>query len=309
MIEARELTRHFGDNVAADSVSFAIGQGEIVGLLGHNGAGKTTVMRLLTGFLEPSSGSAEIDGQDVTERAAEVRRKVGYLPETVPLYTDMSVVDYLEFAATVRGVSPSERPAAVRRAVDATGLHEHALARIDTLSRGFKQRVGVAQAILHAPRFLILDEPTSGLDPAQTQEMRDLIRRLAESATVILSTHIMQEVDAVCDRVMILRAGRLALDEKLSDLQQGQRLYVGTDASGQVLAEALGEHIDIEAADGGWFLSSDRPLDDQQSADVATRLVRAGIGFHAMQPEQRDLETVFRRVSAIRPGEGHDEDV
>ena len=309
MIEARELTRRFGDNVAADSVSFAIGQGEIVGLLGHNGAGKTTIMKLLTGFLEPSSGSAEIDGQDVTEHAAEVRRKVGYLPETVPLYTDMGVVDYLEFAATVRGVPASGRSAAVRRAVAATGLREHALARIDTLSRGFRQRVGVAQAILHAPRFLILDEPTSGLDPAQTQEMRDLIRRLAESATVILSTHIMQEVDAVCDRVMILRAGRLALDEKLSDLQQGQRLYVGTDASGQVLAEALGEHLDIEAADGGWFLSSGGPLDDQQSAEVATRLVSAGIAFHALQPEKRDLETVFRRVSAIRPGEGHDEDV
>ena len=174
------------------------------------------------------------------------------------------------------------------------------------MSRGFKQRVGVAQAILHAPRFLILDEPTSGLDPAQTQEMRELIRRLAESATVILSTHIMQEVDAVCDRVMILRAGRLALDEKLADLQQGQRLYVGTDASKQALTEAVGEHIDvIDATDEGWFLSFDRPPDDGVSAEIATRLVRAGIAFHVLQPEKRDLETVFRRVSAIGPGEGN----
>ena len=306
MIEARELTRRFGDNVAAYSVSFTIGPGEIVGLLGHNGAGKTTIMKLLTGFLEPSSGSAEIDGQDVTEHAAEVQRKVGYLPETVPLYSDMSVVDYLEFAATVRGVPPLERISAVRRAVDATGLHEHALAVIDTLSRGFKQRVGVAQAILHAPRFLILDEPTSGLDPAQTQEMRDLIRRLAESATVILSTHIMQEVDAVCDRVMILRAGELALDEKLVDLQRSQRLYVGTDASEQAVAEAVGEHIEIMAADGGWFLSFDRPLDDQLASEIATGLVRNGIAFHAMQPEKRDLETVFRRVSGIGAGTGND---
>ena len=298
MIEARELTRRFGDNVAADSVSFSIGQGEIVGLLGHNGAGKTTIMKLLTGFLEPSSGSAEIDGQDVTEHAAEVRRKVGYLPETVPLYSDMTVLDYLEFAATVRGVAPLERVSAVRRAVDATGLREHAPAVIDTLSRGFKQRVGVAQAILHAPRFLILDEPTSGLDPAQTQEMRDLIRRLAESATVILSTHIMQEVDAVCDRVMILRAGELALDEKLVDLQRGQRLYVGTDASEQAVTEAVGERVEIDAVDGGWFLGFDRPLDDELSAEIATRLVRTGLALHALQPEKRDLETVFRRVSA-----------
>ena len=304
VIEARELTRRFGETLAADSVSFTIGQGEIVGLLGHNGAGKTTIMKLLTGFLEPSSGSAEIDGQDVIEHAAEVRRKVGYLPETVPLYTDMSVFDYLEFAATVRGVPASGRSTAVRRAVDATGLYEYALARIDTLSRGFKQRVGVAQAILHAPRFLILDEPTSGLDPAQTQEMRDLIRQLAESATVILSTHIMQEVDAVCDRVMILRAGSLALDEKLADLQQGQRLYVGTDATGPTVAGAVGEHVEITATDGGWFLSFDRPLDDRLAAEIATRLVRTGIEFHVLQPEKRDLETVFRNVSAIGPGAG-----
>ena len=297
MIEARELTRRFGENVAADSVSFTIGQGEIVGLLGHNGAGKTTVMKLLTGFLEPSSGSAEIDGQDVTEHAAEVQRKVGYLPETVPLYSEMTVVDYLEFAATVRGVPASERSSAVSRVVEATGLNQHALAVIDTLSRGFKQRVGVAQAILHAPRFLILDEPTSGLDPAQTQEMRDLIRRLAESATVILSTHIMQEVDAVCDRVMILRAGELALDEKLADLQRSERLYVGTDADREALAEAVGERVDLDAADGGWFLAFDRTPGDDLSAEVAARLVGSGIAFHALQREKRDLETVFRRVS------------
>ncbi len=297
MIEARELTRRFGENVAANSVSFAIGQGEIVGLLGHNGAGKTTVMKLLAGFLEPSSGSAEIDGQDVTEHATEVQRKVGYLPETVPLYSEMTVVDYLEFAATVRCVPASERPSAVGRVVEATGLKEYALAVIDTLSRGFKQRVGVAQAILHAPRFLILDEPTSGLDPAQTQEMRDLIRRLAESATVILSTHIMQEVDAVCDRVMILRAGELALDEKLADLQRSERLYVGTDAEREALAEAVGEGVDLDAADGGWFLTFDRPPGDGLSAEVAASLVRSGIAFHALQREKRDLETVFRRVS------------
>ena len=306
MIEARELTRRFGENVAADAVSFTIGQGEIVGLLGHNGAGKTTIMKLLTGFLEPSSGAAEIDGRDVTEHAAEVRRKVGYLPETVPLYSDMTVVDYLEFAATVRGVPAAERPSAVRRAVQATGLSERALDVIDTLSRGFKQRVGVAQAILHAPRFLILDEPTSGLDPAQTQEMRDLIRRLAESATVMLSTHIMQEVDAVCDRVMILRAGQLALDEKLADLQRSERLYIGTDASRDALAAAAGEGVAVDAADDGWFLTFDRPLDDDLAAKTATRLVAAEVAFHALQPEKRDLETVFRGVGAERPRGGKD---
>ncbi len=299
MIEAQELTRRFGDNVAVDAVSFRIGHGEIVGLLGHNGAGKTTVMKILTGYLEPSAGSASIDGQDVTEHASEVQRKIGYLPESVPLYLDMEVLDYLEFAATMRGVPAGERPAAIRRAVEATGLADRALDAIGELSRGYRQRVGVAQAIVHEPRFLILDEPTSGLDPAQTEGMRNLIRELARDATVILSTHIMQEVDAVCDRVMILRAGRLALDSTLADLQRSQRLLIGTHASRDSVQAAVGDraHVVGGTYDRAAFLSFDEPLTEATSADVAKRLVEGGVAFHALHPEQRDLESVFRAVS------------
>lgn len=305
MIEAENLSRRFGDNVAVDAVRFQIGHGEIVGLLGHNGAGKTTVMKILTGYLEPSEGMASIDGQDVTEHASEVQRKIGYLPESVPLYLDMEVLDYLDFAATVRGVPAADRPAAIRRAVEATGLGDRALDVIGTLSRGYRQRVGVAQAIVHEPRFLILDEPTSGLDPAQTEGMRNLIRELAEAATVILSTHIMQEVDAVCDRVMILRAGRLALDSNLADLQRGQRLHLGTAASREAVQAAVGDLARVEGddADQAAFLSFEAPLDEAASADVAKRLVEGGIAFHALHPEQRDLESVFREVSA--GGDGH----
>ena len=299
MIEAQELTRRFGDNVAVDAVSFRIGHGEIVGLLGHNGAGKTTVMKILTGYLEPSAGSASIDGQDVTEHSSEVQRKVGYLPESVPLYLDMEVLDYLEFAATVRGVPEPERPAAIRRAVEATGLGDRALDAIGELSRGYRQRVGVAQAIVHRPRFLILDEPTSGLDPAQTEGMRNLIRELARDATVILSTHIMQEVDAVCDRVMILRAGRLALDSTLADLQRSQRLLIGTHASHDAVQAAVGDraHVVGGTYDRAAFLSFDEPLTDATAAEVARLLVEGGVAFHALHPEQRDLESVFRAVS------------
>ena len=300
MIEAENLTRRFGDNVAVDAVSFEIGHGEIVGLLGHNGAGKTTVMKILTGYLEPSDGSACIDGQDVTEHPAEVQHKIGYLPESVPLYLDMEILDYLEFAATVRGVPEAERPGAIRRAVEATGLADRALDVIGTLSRGYRQRVGVAQAIVHGPRILILDEPTSGLDPGQTEGMRSLIRRLAENATVILSTHIMQEVDAVCDRVMILRAGRLALDTSLADLQQSQRLTIGTTASRDAVQAAVGDRARVAGGtfDRAAFLSFDEPLTDAMSAEVARCLVEGGVPFHTLHREQRDLEAVFREVSS-----------
>ncbi len=215
MIEVESLTRHYGGTRAVQDVSFAIGDNEIVGLLGHNGAGKTTIMRMLSGYLEPTSGSVKVDGTDIAAEPAAVQRQLGYLPENTPVYPDMVVVDYLEYAATLKGIESGRRMATVREAILATDLRDRALDRISTLSRGLRQRVGVAQAILDKPRLLILDEPTNGLDPGQTEDMRELIRRLARAATVILSTHIMQEVDAVCDRVLVLREGRLAMDQRL----------------------------------------------------------------------------------------------
>ena len=230
MIKAEQLTRRYGDFLAVDRVDFTIDQGEIVGLLGHNGAGKTTIMKMLTGYLEPSSGRVLVDGVDVAEQPKVVQRSLGYLSESLPLYPEMTVVDYLEYAAELRGVAPNDQATAVREAIEATELEVKAFDAIHTLSRGYRQRVGVAQAILHKPRFLVLDEPTNGLDPSQTQHMRELIRRLAANATIVLSTHIMQEVNAVCDRAMILRNGRLVLDESLAELKRSERLLVGTDA-------------------------------------------------------------------------------
>ena len=200
MIEVKNLVRKYGEFAAVDDVSFEIANGEVVGLLGHNGAGKTTIMKMLTGFLEPSFGSVKIDGLDVQSSPTKLQSEMGYLPESLPIYPELTVVAYLEYAARLRDVDPR---VCVRKAIESTGLDEKALDLVSTLSRGYKQRVGVAQAILHEPKFLVLDEPTNGLDPNQIQQMRDLIRSLSEVATVILSTHIMQEVSAVCDLSLI----------------------------------------------------------------------------------------------------------
>ena len=296
MIEAKNLVRRYGEFKAVDDVSFSIEPGEVVGLLGHNGAGKTTIMKMLTGFLEPSAGQTLVDGIDVFAAPDLVQAKMGYLPESSPLYPELTVVEYLSYAAELRGLQPAH---CVPRAIEATQLESRAMDRIDTLSRGYKQRVGVAQAILHSPKFIILDEPSNGLDPTQTQHMRELIRRLAENATVILSTHIMQEVKAVCDRVLILRAGQLALDERLQDLQQASAVYLKTDAQFNI-KEALGgvaiaAEILPEAA-GHWRIELEGDLDAGVSA-LANTLVQAGVPIYSLVPAAQDLESIFKQVN------------
>ena len=295
MINAEGLTRRYGDMLAVDAVDFSIGGGEIVGLLGHNGAGKTTIMKMLTGYLEPSAGRVRVDGVDVAQAPETVQRRLGYLPENCPLYPEMSVVDYLDYMAGLRGVK--DRPRALREVLAATDLAHRAFDSIGTLSRGFQQRVGVAQAIVHEPQVLILDEPANGLDPSQTQHMRELIRRMAKQATVILSTHIMQEVEAVCDRVMILRAGQLAVDERLAALRESSRVALETNAGLDAVKAALNGSARVARRAGGFAIDFDDGLDDARIAHLAKRLVAAGIAIHGLTAEKRDLETVFRDVS------------
>ena len=291
MIEADRLTRRYGDFVAVDEVSFSIGPGEIVGLLGPNGAGKTTIMKMLTGYLEPSGGRALVDGVELEQDPRTVQAQLGYLPENLPLYPELSVMDYLAHAAELRHIEDVR--GAVVAAIEATDLGEKALDPISTLSRGFRQRVGVAQAILHKPRFLILDEPTNGLDPGQTQHMRQLVRDLAQSATVILSTHIMQEVNAICDRALILRNGALVLDERLKDLQQSNALRLRTAAAAPVASLVKGAS---SLGEGAWLLQVDGDLD--AAADQAAKaLLGADAPIYELAPQQRDLETLFREVS------------
>jgi ABC-2 type transport system ATP-binding protein len=296
MIEAQRLTRRYGNFLAVSDVSFAIEQGEIVGLLGHNGAGKTTIMKMLTGYLEPSAGGVRVDGVTVEADPLKVQASLGYLPESLPLYPELSVVDYLEYAARLRGVDVEK---AVRNAIAATELESKALDPISTLSRGFKQRVGVAQAILHEPKFLILDEPTNGLDPSQTQHMRQLIQQLAENATVILSTHIMQEVDAICGRAIILRGGELVLDERLADLQQSNTFVVRTGAAPEIrgLLANLPCATDVRSHDeAGWLVDVDGDLDAAAEA-MSAAVIAAGHPLYELKLRKRDLETVFREVN------------
>jgi ABC-2 type transport system ATP-binding protein len=218
MIDVTELKKSYGPVEALRGVSFQIAEGEIVGLLGPNGAGKTTIMKILTGYLQPDEGSVHIGGLDVLTQTQQVQAQLGYLPENAPLYPELSVQDYLWMMAELRQVPADQRLARLSETVYATGLQEHLARPIGTLSKGFRQRVGLAQAILHKPKLLILDEPTLGLDPTQIVEIRRLIRRLAEHSTILFSTHILSEVEALCDRVIILMNGQVKTDARLSEL-------------------------------------------------------------------------------------------
>jgi ABC-2 type transport system ATP-binding protein len=245
VIETRELTRRFGRFLAVDGVTTSVGDRGLVGFLGPNGAGKTTTMRMLTGFLPATSGEAVVAGFDVFEDPLEVKARVGYLPEHPPLYGELTVGEYLRFVAEIRGVARSERLRRVGDVLAQVGLTGWEGRRLATLSKGYRQRVGLAQAIVHDPRLLILDEPTAGLDPAQVVSVRRLIRALAEERTVVLSTHVLAEVEALCDRVLLLNRGRLVGDGTVEELAErvGEGPWVelvvdepGEDLSGEVAA-------------------------------------------------------------------------
>lgn len=306
MIDVKSLTRHYGKFTAVNNVSFHIGSNEIVGLLGHNGAGKTTIMKMLSGYLEPSDGEVRIAGINMATDARAVQQQLGYLPESPPIYPEMMVADYLEYVATLKGIVARERIAAVRDALIATDLNSQAVAKIRTLSRGLKQRVGVAQAILGKPQLLILDEPTNGLDPEQTQNMRALIKRLANSATIILSTHIMQEVDALCDRVLMLRSGHLILDERQEELRDSRSLLLKTNAGVPSLDIYLNRLPQVAqltcsastAEYGEYTLVLHENSDlDTAANNIAQCVVKAGGKLYTLQPLVCDLDTIFKEAN------------
>ena len=220
MIDVADLSKSYGPIEALRGVTFSIAAGEIVGLLGPNGAGKTTAIKILTGYLQPDRGAAQVDGLDVLTHTREVQARIGYLPENAPLYPELSVQAYLMMMAELRRIPATERVARISEAVRAAGLTDILARPIGQLSKGFRQRVGLAQAILHRPKLLILDEPTIGLDPTQIVEVRGLIRRLAEHSTILFSTHILSEVEALCDRAIILMNGQVRSDARLSELEK-----------------------------------------------------------------------------------------
>jgi len=218
MIEVHNLTKAYGPIQALDDVSFRVEEGEIVGLLGPNGAGKTTIIKILTGYLQPDEGSVQIDNLDILSQTQAAQARIGYLPENAPLYPELSIQAYLKMMADLRQIPANEQRERLSDAIYATGLNERLTQPIGQLSKGFRQRVGLAQAILHRPRLLILDEPSVGLDPTQIVEIRNLIRRLAKFSTVLFSTHILPEVEALCDRVIILMNGQVRADARLAEL-------------------------------------------------------------------------------------------
>ncbi|PID72417.1 MAG: multidrug ABC transporter ATP-binding protein [Desulfobulbus propionicus] len=300
MIQINGLSRHYGEFKAVNDVSFEIKQKEVVGLLGHNGAGKTTIMKMLTGYLEPTSGSITVGEMKVGEKTAAIQKRIGYLPENCPLWPEMTVIDYLEYQATLHGISASAQLQSVARAIGRTGLTEKADQLIGTLSRGYRQRVGVAQAILHDPDIIILDEPTNGLDPVQITQMRKLIRELAENATIILSTHILQEVQAVCDRVLIMHAGQIAVDSQLKELQTGQHLTVTVNTPGAAsylnTIEGITKPVGEPVEEGGHYLYTVQAANDLAPA-IARAVVEAGDQLYGLQQEMHTLETVFAQVN------------
>ena len=314
MLQVNQLTRCYGSFKAVDNVSFSIDKGEIVGLLGHNGAGKTTIMKMVSGFLEPNQGDVIVDGIALADEPKKVQLGLGYLPENLPVYPEMSVADYLDYAADLKGLQGADKQNEIKRAINETDISAKLLASISTLSRGYKQRVGVAQAILGRPKLLILDEPTNGLDPEQTQHMRQLIRDIAKNATVILSTHIMQEVDALCSRVLMLKSGQLAVDSTLNELRQSQHLILSTSMStdqvksltaikdiGSISSIVDSKQTGIDSKETGDFqyriqLQQNTPI-KELSAQLAKAVIESGHSLYQLQAEQRDLETLFREVN------------
>jgi len=306
MLTVRNLSKNYGIIQAVDSVSFTVQKGEIVGLLGRNGAGKTTIMKMISGYLEPDQGQILMNHYDLASMRKSAQRFIGYLPENLPLYPEMIVVDYLDYAAELKGLTDNKFQE-LKRVIEATEIGDKLMAPIATLSRGYKQRVGVAQAILGAPKLLILDEPTNGLDPTQTDHMRSLIRTIAEQATVILSTHIMQEVDALCDRALIIRAGELVLDARLDELRKSELLQLTTslpEAKMTALCTQLPQIKSVQLQNQNALLAIfdyQLPFDGEDHLALQAKLARlvidAGASLFSLTLATKDLGTVFRDIN------------
>jgi ABC-2 type transport system ATP-binding protein len=296
-IEVNQLTKIYGNQKAIDSISFSVNEGEILGFLGPNGAGKSTMMKIATGFIPPSEGEVRIAGFDVVNESHDVRKNIGYLPEHNPLYLDMYVHEYLGFIAALHGLKGKNKLDQIKRMVDLCGLTIEQNKKIGSLSKGYRQRVGLAQALIHDPKVLILDEPTTGLDPNQLAEIRALIKKISKDKTVILSTHIMQEVKALCSRVIIINLGKVVADdtvEHLSKISDGQILNV--EFQKQVESEALNELEGIEILNGdglNFKLKSDKDIREALFKFAADK----GWIILSMQAEEADLETVFYQLT------------
>jgi len=307
VIEVQHLTKRYGPVTAVDDISFSVERGEILGFLGPNGAGKTTTMRVLTGYMPPTDGKAIVAGYDVFEQPIEAKRRTGYLPETPPLYPDMSVRDYLSFVARIKGVPRSERKARIDEMLHKTHIADMANRLCGKLSKGYRQRVGLAQALMHNPDVLILDEPTAGLDPKQIIETRQLIKGLAGDHTIILSTHILPEVSQTCQRVVIINRGKVVAvdtpDNLTARLRGSETMYLQVDSAGADVASVL-QRVSgvtrVAIADSkqqivGYEVDSEAGRDVRR--ELAAAIVGRGWGLLEMRPMRMSLEEIFLHVT------------
>jgi ABC-2 type transport system ATP-binding protein len=308
LIEVQDLTKAYGSVTAVDHVSFTVNKGEILGFLGPNGAGKTTTMRILTGFMPATSGTARIAGYDVFNDSLEVRRHIGYLPEAPPLYPDMTVEAYLDFVLRIKNVPAENRAARITDALAKTSLTDKRHELIKRLSRGYKQRVGLAQALVHDPEVIILDEPTVGLDPKQIIEVRNLIKALAGSHTIILSTHILPEVSMTCDRVVIINKGKIAAVDTpqnlTSQLKGGQRIRLDAQAPEKQLQEALTQipgarnvQVSASGANGHVIATIEAAAGQDVRSQVAATVVQRGWPLYELRGVSLSLEEIFLELT------------
>ena len=312
MIEVKGLTRSYGGRPAIQELTFSVPRGQVLGFLGPNGAGKSTTMRILTGYLAPGSGTASLAGFDVVEQSLEARRRTGYLPETTPLYNEMRVAGFLDMMCRLRGVPSARRRARVDEAIEKCGLTDRQREVIGRLSRGLRQRVGLAQAIVHDPEVLILDEPTAGLDPAQTRETRELITTLGKEHTVMLSSHILPEVTATCQRVLIINHGRLVADDTPDNLArriagaEGAEIEMVVHGDGKEIERRLGavpgvDSVAITDAGAGLWRVVVRSAKADMRDELARIVVEAGFGLRELQARTASLEDVFLHVTTEEP--------
>ncbi|MGH9685568.1 MAG: ABC transporter ATP-binding protein [Candidatus Acidiferrales bacterium] len=308
MIEVQDVTKSYGTTTAVDHVSFTVNKGEILGFLGPNGAGKTTTMRILTGYMPATSGTARVSGFDVFKDSLQVRRHIGYLPEAPPVYPDMSVESYLQFVLRIKNVPSDRSPALIAEALTKTNLGDKRHELIKRLSRGYKQRVGLAQALVHDPDVIILDEPTVGLDPKQIIEVRNLIKALAGSHTIILSTHILPEVSMTCDRVVIINKGKIAAVDTpqnlTSQLREGQRIHVEVQAPEKHLQDLLSHipgasrvQVGPPGSDGHVSATVESAQGQDVRSQIAAKIVERGWPLYELRGLSLSLEDIFLQLT------------
>lgn len=301
MIEVNNLCKNYGERKAIQDINFKISAGDVVGLLGPNGAGKSTTMKIITGFMAPTSGLAKVCGFDVFENPFEVKKRIGYLPEAPPVYLDMNVGDYLNFVADLKLVDSAKKKAFIEKALQKTQLTDVKARLIKNLSKGFRQRVGIAQALVSDPEVLVLDEPTVGLDPKQVAEVRDLIKELKGQHTIILSTHILPEVQATCNRVIIIHQGRIVAEDSIDNIEklnQGLFTVIVKTKKEMSLASELKKITGVEAVDVLGSATFKIQLKDEEILDqVASHIIKSGAGLRELIPAKENLEDVFLKLT------------